>query len=133
MIEFVHCDTETDEPATFPVADYAPITVTVTVADMAAMAGTEVEVPIPAGLGSELISVVQDVYASELDQIDAEMTNNPFVIPVGQVIVFAVLREERIYQGTVTFAVAGIEYKAAYTYNLSVPTRVGERSERCGG
>ncbi len=133
LIEFAHCEIDTDQPVTFPMADYAPITVTVTVADAAFVSGTEVEVPIPAGLHGELISIVRDVYGPELDQIEAEMKENPFVIPIGDVITFIVAREDRVYQGTVSFEVAGIEYEAAYAYSLSVPVRAGERTERCGG
>ena len=70
VVELAHCDTETDEPATFPVADHAPITATVTVAEKAVIAGTEVEVPIPPGLHMELISTVTDFYAPELALIE---------------------------------------------------------------
>lgn len=133
MIEFAHCEIDTDQPVTFPMADYAPITVTVTVAETAFVSGTEVEVPIPAGLDGELISVIRDFYAPELEQIEAEMKENPFIIPVGDVITFVVAREGRLYEGTVSFEVVGIEYEAAYTYSLSVPVRAGERTARCGG
>lgn len=133
MVEFAHCDNAYDEPVTFHFADYAPITVTMAVSEMAVMCGTEVEVPIPAGLRVELLAAVRDAYTAVLEEIEAEMADDPFVIPVGQVITFVVLREERVYEGTLNFVVVGIEYEAAYTYTLSVPTRAGERSERCGG
>jgi hypothetical protein len=133
VIQLDHCDTDTDEPATFPIADYAPITLTVTVAETAFVSGTEVAVPIPTGLHGELLSIVGDVYAPELDQIEAELRENPFVVPAQQLFTFEVVRHERLYQGTVSFMVLGFEYEAAYTCTLSVPTRAGESSEPCGG
>jgi hypothetical protein len=133
IIDFGHCETKTDEPAIFPMVDYVPITVTVSVAETALVSGTEIEVPIPAELHAELVSLVRDAHAREFDQIQANMQADPFVIPVGQVITFILAWEERLYQGTVNFQVLGINYHAGYTYSLLVPTRAGERSERCGG
>jgi len=131
LIQLSNCDSM--ETATFPTADYLAVTATVTVAQMATESDRGFEVLIPESLQLKLTSAVSEAYAPEFGARHAEVAEGEFAVPGNKVVMFTILWKEHRYEGTVAFAVAGVDYAAAYTYSLSVPTRAGEREETCRG
>jgi hypothetical protein len=131
LLQLSNCDTM--DTATFPMAEYVAVTTTVTIEQMATEFNRGFQVPIPESLQLKLTSAVSEAYAPEFGARHAEVAADELVIPGNKVVFFSILWEEHRYAGTVAFAVAGVDYAAAYTYSLSVPTRAGEREETCRG
>jgi hypothetical protein len=118
-----------DYPVTRSLSEAAQVQKALTVTDQAVQLSSSATAPIPADVENKLGAEIEAAYQEELEAARATVIQTTLFANAHDRYNIVIVWEERVYSGTISFAMDGVAYSAGYTYTLEVP-RGGQHQAR---
>lgn len=114
-----NCETDTDLHETF--AAHVAVEVETAIVEQAIVVGSADAIALPAGLRTELERLVAQTYQDAYTEAVRELMQVELAVLEDEMLTVGLRLKQMTYSGSLTFALSGKAYTAAYHHVLSVP------------